>query len=355
MIRVLFVSRATLFTQAGGDTLQMEQTALYLEKENLQVTIYNGQNVREEDFDILHFFNIGRPADLIRFTDWAIPKVISAIYIDYTEYDQKHRNGFAGWLARIAGVHGTEYMKTIARGLKAKDRFPPLQYLLRGQKSSVKYLLKSCAIVITASRQEEKALRKEFGHLPQVSVIPLGSEHFPALSQTNTKRSGIVCAARIEGLKNQLNLIRALKGTAISLKLIGKSTANQPGYLEECKVLAEDSMQFTGPLTREELAAEFQKAKVHVLPSYYETTGLSTVEALKSGCQVVITKRGAQAEIFGDHAFYCDPDDPESIHAAIKKALDSHVDHSHWVQSAFSWVSAAKKISDIYRSLLQNS
>ncbi|MGB0175789.1 MAG: glycosyltransferase family 4 protein [Owenweeksia sp.] len=355
MIRVLFISRATLHSQAGGDTLQMEQTARFLHSQHCEVTIYRGEQVQEEDFDILHFFNLTRPADLLPFISWSVPKVISSIYIDYSEYDRKHRRGISRLPGKLTGSHGTEYFKTLARALMRKDRFPSFKYLLTGQKNSIRQILRSCQVIITASKQERDAITRDFNNTGRFEVIPLGIEHFPVPNDTGEKRSGVVCAARIEGLKNQLQLIRALKGSGIPLKLIGKAAENQPGYLARCRSEADSTMQFTGPVNRDELAEEFRKAKVHVLPSYYETTGLSTVEALRCGCQVVITKRGGQEEIFGDHAFYCDPDDPASIRKAIDEALSSDKDHSHWVQTNFSWASAAKKISDIYQSLLQNS
>ncbi|HAD98034.1 MAG TPA: hypothetical protein DCG19_11555 [Cryomorphaceae bacterium] len=355
MTRVLFVSRSTLFTQAGGDTLQMEQTAKYLQKSGYRVTFYNGSPLEEEDYDILHFFNITRPADLLPFLNWKLPKVLSAIYIDYSEYDRLYRKGLAGRTARIAGSSGAEYLKTLARGVLGKDRMPPLSYITLGQKQSIQRVLEKCDLVITASQHEYEALASGFSFKCGHEIIPLGSEHLSAPAPYSGERSGVVCAARIEGLKNQLSLIRALNDSGIHLKIIGKPAANQMAYLEECQKEARSNVEFTGFMNQNDLALEFSKAKVHVLPSYYETTGLSTLEALKMGCQVVITARGGQKEIFGEHAFYCDPNDPGSIWEAINKALESKFDHSKWVWENFSSVAAAGKISDIYRSLLQQS
>ncbi len=352
MSRVLFVSRSTLFSQPGGDTLQMEQTAHFLRKMDIQVDIYTHGMVQERDYDILHFFNSNRPADHLPFLSWSVPKVMSAIHVDYSEYDKLHRGKMFGLLHHFIGSQGLEYLKVWGRMFRSKARSAPLTYLLRGHRYSLKKVLKACSAVLTASEYEYHLLKQDSGRDFTHHLVPLGSEHIKIPERKPSLRQGVVCAARIEGLKNQLQLIRALNGTDVHLKIIGQAAENQPDYYKQCVREADKNIEFTGPLKREELDQEFSKAKVHALASYYETTGLSTLEALRLGCQAVISNRGAQAEIFGKHVFYCDPDKPESIRQAVNEALANETDHSQWVIDNFSWARAAKKISDIYTSLL---
>ena len=84
--------------------------------------------------------------------------------------------------------------------------------------------------------------------------------------------------------------------------------------------LAAKNIHFIDHLPQEELIHYYQKAKVHVLPSWFETCGLSTLEAAAMGCNIVITNKGYASEYFNDHAFYCDPSSPASILDAIYKA-----------------------------------
>lgn len=308
----------------------------------------SGKKPDLQKFDLIHFYNLIRPADLRYVLNANIPLIVSSIYHDYSEYDARHRGGVSGILYQIFGKFGLEYLKTIARWINGSDRFPGFRYLWLGQKRSMQQLLKRSSCLVATSLQEIELIRNDLGTLPPAQKINLGSEHIVGKKE-KLPRQGVLCAARIEGPKNQLNLIRAMKGLDIPLILTGKAAANQQDYLAQCKSEADENVVFTGHIPEEELAERFGRAKVHALISYYETTGLSTVEALKLGCQAVITDRGAQREIFQEHAFYCDPDDVASIRQAIDKALESDTDHREWVKQNFSWEVAAREILDIYK------
>ena len=57
--------------------------------------------------------------------------------------------------------------------------------------------------------------------------------------------------------------------------------------------------------------------------SWFETTGLSSLEAAALGCNIVITNKGDTKEYFGDQAWYCDPSSPDSIRRAVDEAAAS--------------------------------
>lgn len=354
-MNVLFISRDTLFSQPGGDTLQVEQTAHYLRELGHQVTIkLSGEKVNPAAYDLIHFFNLIRPADLKLNIPTNIPLVVSSIYHDYSEYDQHYRSSLSSALFSLFGKFGLEYIKIISRWINGSDRFPGWSYLLKGHKKSMQHILGQAAHVCTTSHQEAELIKNELGITFPYSKINLGSEHIE-VRQSNTQREGILCAARIEGFKNQYNLIRAAKQKGYKLTLTGNVATNQQAYFEACKNEADSNTYFLGRISKEELEQQFATAKVHALISYYETTGLSTLEALKAGCQVVITDRGAQPEIFGNHAFYCDPNDVESIASAIDQAMAAKEIHSEWVKENFSWERAARDISDIYYQLIHST
>src|SRR5439155_18907308 len=134
--------------------------------------------------------------------------------------------------------------------------------------------------------------------------------------------------ARIEGLKNQLNVIKALGGTKYQLTIIGKAAINQMSYFNECRELASkySNIHFvTEHIEHEKLASIYKAAKVHVLASWFETTGLVSLEAAMMDCNIVITRKGDTEEYFNDLAYYCEPDNIESIRDAIIKAYHSPV------------------------------
>jgi glycosyltransferase involved in cell wall biosynthesis len=63
-------------------------------------------------------------------------------------------------------------------------------------------------------------------------------------------------------------------------------------------------------------------AAVHALPSWQELPGLASLEAASSGARVVVGTRGCEREYFGPDADYADPAQPETIRAAVLRALE---------------------------------
>ena len=77
-------------------------------------------------------------------------------------------------------------------------------------------------------------------------------------------------------------------------------------------------------IDQKELLKYYYNAKVHAIVSWYETPGLSSLEAACGGCNIVSTDRGSTMEYFGKDATYCDPFSEESIISAVNKAMLAH-------------------------------
>jgi hypothetical protein len=111
---------------------------------------------------------------------------------------------------------------------------------------------------------------------------------------------------------------------------------------------------FIESLPQEELASAYAAAKVHALPGWFETPGLSTLEAAAAGCNVVSTDRGLAREYLGEMAWYCDPRSLESIRAAVVAAYEgprSQALREH-VRERYGWKTAAERTLEGYRLAL---
>jgi len=91
-----------------------------------------------------------------------------------------------------------------------------------------------------------------------------------------------------------------------------------------------------------------------VLASWFETAGLSSLEAAAMGCNVVITRKGDAHEYFGDEAEYCDPASPTSIREAIERAASSEPNLllQQKIYSDFTWSKAASRTFEAYTAAL---
>lgn len=356
-MRVAFVARPDVYTLSGGDTVQIEGTAQALRKLGVEVDIYLSCDViRYHEYDLLHFFNMIDCEDLLAHAmQCTVPYVLSTIFVDYTEYDRYHRGGAIGLLSRYFSTDATEWMKKTGKWLLKGDRVSTYRYFLMGNKKSVQYMLNHAAYLLPNSHNEYKRVVQAYGVEKPYTAIPNAADaELFQFTDEQPERKGILCVARIEGRKNQLNLIRAVQDTGWQLTLIGRPSANQKKYVAQCINEAGENVTFIHHLTQPELRNYYLHAKVHVLPSWFETTGLSSLEAAAMGCNIVVGDKGDVREYFSDFAYYCNPESVESIREAISRALSNEPSayFSRMIQENYNWDQTAKLTLQTYKRVL---
>lgn len=360
-MKVLLIARASLYKEPGGDTIQITATAKYLRLLGVEADIKLTHEVKDYmSYDLLHFFNIFRPADmLVHIRRSKKPFVVSTIYVEYLEYDKKFRQGLSRIIFKILPLDFTEYVKVIARRFSSGERIMSREYLWLGQKKSIQQILLQASFLLPNSYNEYSRLQKQFILTNAVEIVANGIDQTIFRSGVVPGRKDkllVLCVGRIEGLKNQLNLIKALNGSRFTLLLIGKHAVNQPAYWHQCKEVAGENVHFIESMPQEELVDYYTRAKVHVLASWFETTGLSSLEAAAMGCNIVITDRGDAKEYFGADAWYCDPSSPESILKAVEQAANADYNDnlSSRIYSQYTWEVAATQTLKAYTASLKN-
>lgn len=344
-MKVAFIARSTLHTVPGGDTTQVMATAKYLRRLGVEVDVKPATGpIDYGQYDLLHFFNIIRPADMLRHINSGRPYVVSTIFVEYAGYDRLHRQGM-GRLLRFFSPDVIEYFKAIARHVSGRGRIASAEYLWRGHALSIKKIIRGAGCLLPNSESEYRRLQEAYQTEQKYFVVPNGidEEVFTPTAAIEKDPLMLVCAARIEGIKNQLNLIRALNNTRFTLYLIGNAAPNQQDYYEACKKAAAENVVFVGNLPQEQLKEYYSRAIVHVLPSWFETTGLSSLEAAAMKCNIVAGNRGDAREYLGDKAFYCDPASPGSILQAVSQAAATPFDETleQEIRAKFTWRQAA--------------
>jgi glycosyltransferase involved in cell wall biosynthesis len=358
-MKVLFITRATLFTVYGGDTMQIVSTAKYLRKLGVEVDIkLANEKIDYSSYDLLHLFNIIRPADLLpHITKSKKPYVVSTIYVDYSDYQEYHSTGLVSMLRKVFSNDQLEYIKAMGRWLKNGEAVNSMSYLFRGHKRSVQRIAEGALCLLPNSESEYRRFVKDYAVMRPYRVIWNGvdPEIFPDNNEVINKDARlVVCVSRIEGKKNHLNLIKALNGTEFRLMIVGKPAPNHQKYYDECRRIAASNISFEDFIPQEKLIGLYCSGRVHVLPSWNETCGLSSLEAGYYRCNLVITDKGDTVDYFGNDAWYCDPADPASIYEAVKKASMapiSGVIHDK-VKNLFNWEHAARQTLDAYLNFL---
>ena len=160
----------------------------------------------------------------------------------------------------------------------------------------------------------------------------------------------ILNVGNIEPRKNQLELVRALRGHPLPLVLLG----HQRDQAYAAQVLAEGGPQlrYVGSLDHADgrLASAFAACSVFALPSTLETPGLAALEAAAVGAPVVVTSEGPTRDYFGIHARYVDPHDARDIRRGIDEALAAgrKPDLKAHVTPRFSWPEVTADLVEAY-------
>ena len=354
------VNRTNWNTSRGGDSVQMENTAKVLRKLGVQVTYWEPTHQFDfKQFDLIHLFNIIRPEHLMKFTNLGVPFVVSTIFVDYEEVDKLLRGNSFRAFQNIAGNDRLQYVKTLARSVKGKSEIPNFSYRIKGQAESISYIAKKAAMLLPNSMSEAQRFVAKYPHETPIKVIPNGVSKEKFIHPCDNPQKDVLCVARFEHLKNQINLMHAIVQTDLKLTLVGDPSPNQHSYYQQCLEFAKKHPQQIEILTQypsEKLPELYKQYKIHILPSWFETTGLVNLEAAAAGCNVIISNRGDTHEYFGDRADYCDPGDVASIKNALIKVSQTPSNDTlrQHVLQHFTWELAAQNTLEAYQEVLND-
>ncbi len=370
-LKVLFQSRKSLFSVPGGDTVQILKTAEALRVRGCKVDISTDLEPDVSNYDIIHLFNLIRPQEIypqaLNASRHKKKIALSTIYVSFGESDKKGRAEIGRFIARLLSPCQMEYAKALARSLVNREvNKGTLVLLLHGFKALQERVIEMTDVFLPNSRGEmgrvladhPKSLGKDFVVVPNAADVHLFDPSTVSASPRfeRYKRS-VLCVARIESLKCQFELARAMEGLPWPLVLIGRAAPNHVAYYERIKRGCAPNVLLLGPVEHHLLPQYYSVAKVHALVSWFETTGLSSLEAGAMGCNLVITDKGDTREYFKDYAFYCQPDSIESIRRAIIQAHEAPANpelRQHILEN-YTWEKTAEKTMEGYEIALASA
>lgn len=96
-----------------------------------------------------------------------------------------------------------------------------------------------------------------------------------------------------------------------------------------------------GYLDDRKVKALMEKCKAFLLPSYYEGFGLTPLEALSCGAQIIVAQAASLPEIYGNTAHYIDP---FSIDVDLDELLEQPVEKPDAILSKYSYDTAAGQV-----------
>jgi len=341
---VLLAGKLTALESPGGGEVQMLALHRALGSAGVCAGMWRPWEERLEEADCLHLF--GSLPEHLPVVEAArrqdVPVVLSTVaWFDLASYWRQPRPA----LERLAAC---------ARFL-ARAGCPKLPSWRRRLYHAVDLLMPN-------SNAEAEQLVRYFGvPAERIHVVPNGADERFGRADPEPfvrlvgARDFVLMAGRIEPRKNQLGVIRAMRGTRVPTVVVGDVVPGYEWYGDECRRAAGEHVRFVGRLDHDDplLASAYAACGCLVLAGWYETPGLAALEAGMSGAPLVLPEGGSAREYFGRMAAYVKPGDLAGIRRAVLRALlrgrsPALAEH---VRESFSWAAAARATLEGYRKV----
>ncbi len=324
-MKVLLCIRRNYLKSYAGDSEQILQTAKYMNAIGVQATINHGVEDDFSKYDIIHLFNLTAVLETEEYFERALranrPIVITPIYWNLCKYY----------------AH-----------MGSKDRI----IIWERDNNRRKRILHACRAIFPSGTAEKECLQTAFGWDLPCEIIYNGVDEIFIASgnEHKIKVPQLLCVARICPRKNQLVLARVCSRLGLRLALAGN--VNNKLYFNQC--MEYSNVEYLGFLQKDQLIDAYTQASLHILPSFVETPGLSSLEAAACGCNIVTTCEGGTKEYFEDLAQYCSPYDECDIENAIQRALinDLQPKLMECMQQNFRWEHCLQKLYNVYLKMI---
>jgi len=321
----------------GGLYTQIINSKKYLEKLGVDVDLYDIWHSLKENYDLVHIFraDVSLCDTVRRLRQKGMKIAVSPVF---------------------ASTHNLLTLKVInlLNGVLKNFKVFALHIF-------VKEIMELSDIILPNTDEEVKALSYGFG-VPKTKFIkiPNGVDEKFYFADPNEFKAkygmenfilyvGWIGSAR----KNTLNLMRALEGINKKVVFIGK-IIDEKNYTQKCLSLIKKNpnIEILQPLPHDSslLSSAYAACDTFILPSKFETPGLSALEAALAGAKIVITKRGGTREYFGDMAEYVTPESVRSIREAIRRSILKKKDKRlrEHIRENFLWEKIVEKLYKTY-------
>ncbi|MCS7232213.1 MAG: glycosyltransferase family 4 protein [Elusimicrobiota bacterium] len=379
------MNRKNCFDVIGGDTIQMVKTKEYLERiYGINIKIgFSEDDIVNYNPNIVHIFNIQTVDETYEYVrlckKYGKKIVISSIYWDliYAKIVS------AIWSKKLKtfnpkGKLSSLLMRILENDFARNGLISLFKILLRYKERQniykIRKIIELADIILPNSDEEAEIIQRHFGTKIKYKVVFNAVDSIFLNDGThrqidNSSNIKLLTVGRIESYKNQYNVMRALallhkKGyNNLSYTLVGKIIDYK--YFHFIKKFSEKfkiSLSFIEEVDHRSLPSIYKNHHIHVLPSFRESPGLASLEAIASGCFAIVSKypyapiTSYFSEYLNTLVYICDPFKPTSIADAVentilaikqRKSIDLNLN-----KFEFFWERTAQQTYEAYMCLL---
>jgi len=353
-LKVLFCIRPDFNTFPGGDTVQVKYTAQALSELGCQVNLSSDPRIDIGVYDIIHLWHLERCHETWLFFQKA-KKNHKRIFLTPIYWPSNHIPLVDFWKKQLKAIK--ENSKNIIRlcTTSRKDqKYFIMASLRKGWLRCREQLLNNVDLLLPNSVSEAEILRQEKQNDVPIVIIPnvVDVKKCDVINKMPWKRrTMLLCVGHFCPRKNQLTLIKALKGTNISVVFAGGFRPMHRIYYEHCRIRASGQHTFLNSCPYEKVLQLMSQAKVHIQVSIAETPGFVSLEAGLMGCNLVIPPLNPVRDYFMDFVYYFFTYEKDSIMKAIVDAINTEPAPSleNYIRNNFTMTQLKTRLSDVYK------
>lgn len=336
-MKIIFLGYNTCCqNQTGGVQNRLRKIAMLIQEHGFEIELFNPFSTKLEFGDILHVFKLTLESyAIIKYAKSKGIKVVMSTIIPLINHKKLQLYNIINFLP-IVTSH-----------------------------KLCRIILENVDFIITESEQESLFIRKYFKiKTSNILDIPNGTDvddyrGEDVYGKLRSKSKYILQVGRFDENKNQINVIRAMKDTEITVVFIGGPGEGCETYYNDCITASEGSsnIHFFGWVDNDSLLLKsaYAHADTVVVPSYYETFGLSAIEGACRGAKLVLSETIplSKAPIFEE----CTKINPYDISDIKNKIMTTYneaknIQFTNQVILNYSWESVIEQHIAIYNKIV---
>lgn len=338
MLKVLIQSYNTCCQNESGGVQNRIRKIYSLLSDKVKVDYFNQFTTKLTDYDILHVFSL-QPENIsliVSAKKLGLKVVISSI-VNLTDAKKIYFYTYYINKLPIMNVYKENYIS-----------------------------LQLADAIIVETKQEKEFLHKVYKtDISKCWIIPNGIDPIDysgdcIFDVIGGRRKYILQVGRFDKNKNQLSVIKALKGSEYCVVFIGGSDhTRESAYYSNCIKEAKNckNIFFLGWQLKDSdiLRSAYANAEVVIVPSFQETFGLTLLEGGYAGAKLAISKTLPilDYDVF-DECRTFSPGNIKDLKNAVIKAFNDEKDNNFSVKlaSVFSWENVINEHLNCYKHIM---
>lgn len=366
MLKVLLQARQDGLTKFGGDTYQFMKYRESAKVHGCEIVLTTNPRPDLNGYDVYHVNNLDVPgilyAQMKRARKRGVPVALMPIHHRRSDVWRYYR-----WLASTRWRYlpfRSKRLKELSKEILQRQWTLPLTTpWFKGVEYMQRFCIDSASAVMLNAKGEGEAVAQELGvALRNTIVVPNGVESLEDIERSKftlpplPEEYGVV-VGRIEPRKNQLAVLDVRREFGIPVVFVGALNKAYGWYANRFRQeIRRTGCHWVGAVEPEIVKAIVRRAKVSVLPSWFEVVAYGSIDAFAAGTRVVTTERGYLTEYLRDAVSYCKPESPESIVKCVAHEMARAPDpeeHARFA-SEFTWNLSAKQLVKGYEICLND-